>query len=251
MSATKFYLLAVACVLAILAGAALAQNTTTGGTGINSGVVGAAAVGGDTAAGATNVGNPVLIGCVNIPGTITSGQRANVGCDTKGNQTVVICTVNTTICTGITVPGFGVTLGDGVRVISAPHLWNGANYDTQLNNQNVTLLASGAQTATQTTADQTNYNGRCIKVVLDITAAGTGTITPEIDFKDPASSKYVALVTGTAQAGTGTTTLSVCPGMTVAANVSVSDFLPRTWRVKATKSDGSSWTFSIGAMLIN
>lgn len=114
------------------------------------------------------------------------------------------------------------------------------------------LRASAAATATFTSADQTNSGGaRGISVVLDITAVTTGTATLEIDYKDPASGKYIALLTGAALAGTGTTRYVVYPGGgAVAANLSVNDSIGRVFRVTVTKSDGSSWTFSVGYTLL-
>ncbi len=210
-------------------------------------------IGGTVAGGSADSGNPVKTGGVynTSPPTYTNGQRTDTQVGPRGQTSVFIQDPTGVFGAAVTNPGDSDSANQtAVAALSRAQLYNGTSWERERANLDVTLLASGAQTATQTTADQTNYNARCVKVTLDITAAGTGTITPEIDFKDPASGKYTALVTGTAQAGTGTTTLSVCPGITVAANVSVSDVLPRTWRVKATKSDSSSWTFSLGAMII-
>ncbi len=132
-----------------------------------------------------------------------------------------------------------------------PMMWNGASWDFQRNNlDNITLLASAARTTTQTVADQTNYNARGIVVVLDMTVVGTGSVTLEIDAKDPVSGKYYAVLTGAAVTTNSTNVYTVYPGNTVTANVSASTVLPRTWRVKVTANNANSATYSVGAMLI-
>lgn len=132
-----------------------------------------------------------------------------------------------------------------------PALINSAGtVDAQRGNlDNITLLASAAHTTTQTASDQTNYNGRGVTVVLDVTNAGTGSITLEIDGKDPVSGKYFALLTGAAVTSNSTNVYTVYPGATVTANVSASTFLPRTWRVVVTANNANSITYSVGAIV--
>jgi hypothetical protein len=134
---------------------------------------------------------------------------------------------------------------------SAMGVYNGATVDQVRGNlDNITVLASAARTTTQTQADQTNYNHRGIIVVLDVTNAGTGSVTLEIDGKDPVSGKYFALLTGAAVVSNSTNVYTVYPGNTVTSNVSASTVLPRTWRVKVTAGNSNSATYSVGAMLI-
>lgn len=117
-------------------------------------------------------------------------------------------------------------------------------------NVDVVVLASAAQTTTQTQADQTNYGGRGVVVILDVTSAGTGSITLEIDGKDPASGKYYAILTGVAVVANSTTVYRVYPGLTAAANATASDVLPRTWRIKVTANNANPVTYSVGASVI-
>jgi hypothetical protein len=142
----------------------------------------------------------------------------------------------------------GVTASNVLEMVHA--LYNGSTLDRQRGNlDNITVLASAARTTTQTQADQTNYNHRGILVVLDVTVPGTGSITVEIDGKDPVSGKYYALLTGAAVTTTTTNVYRVYPGLTAAANATASDVLPRTWRVKVTHNNANSITYSVGAML--
>lgn len=121
---------------------------------------------------------------------------------------------------------------------------------TPAGNVDMALIASGAFTTTQTTPDQTNYGGRGIVVFLNVTAAGTGSITLEIDGKDPVSGTYYAILTGVAVIANGFTIYRVYPGLTAAANAIASDVLPRTWRVKVTANNANPVTYSVGASVI-
>ncbi len=115
----------------------------------------------------------------------------------------------------------------------------------------VTLTAAGA--GTTNSADQTNPGARGVVVVADITAAtGTIAVTVSIQGKDAASGKYYTLLTSASLTGTGTTVLTVYPGLTPAANVTVSNVLPSTWRVVVVSGPGvtPAVTMTVGACLI-
>jgi hypothetical protein len=129
------------------------------------------------------------------------------------------------------------------------------NIDRQRGNlDNIVIQASSAQTATQTSADQTNYNHRGIMLVVDVTNAGTGSITPEIDFKDPVSGKYVSLLTAsTPITSNGTYVYVIYPNAPAAAGAITQSYafgLPRTFRTKITANNANSVTYSIGAILM-
>ncbi|MGH2604227.1 MAG: hypothetical protein ACRDJ9_33180, partial [Dehalococcoidia bacterium] len=67
----------------------------------------------------------------------------------------------------------------GLLVLAYNHLFNGSNFDRQRGNSDVELLASAARTATTTSADQLNHNGRGVVLLLDVTAnpGGAETLT--------------------------------------------------------------------------
>jgi hypothetical protein len=123
------------------------------------------------------------------------------------------------------------------------------NWDRLRANQDITLLASAARTTTVSTADQTNYNGDAIDVVLDVTNAGTGSITVTIEGKDALSGKYYTLLAGAAVVANGTTVYRVGPGLTAAANAVANFRVPRTWRVTVTHNNANPITYSVGASL--
>lgn len=130
-------------------------------------------------------------------------------------------------------------------------IYNGATWDRQRSNVNATLLASAARTASADSGDIVNYNGRGIQVVVDVTVdPASASFTTQIQVKDISSGKYITVLTSVAINGVGTTRLTVYPGITVAANVSASDLISRTWKVTTTHVDGDSITYSIGASII-
>lgn len=241
---------------ATISGTVSSNIAQWGGAAVVSSLSGAPGVGGDAAAGSTNSGNPVKIGGVNVPSTVTSGQRGDIGIDTKGNQTVVICGVNTNSCNSIVVPGESVANASAAPMESFGATWNGGSWDRFRGNIDtaalVTLTAAGA--GTTNSADQTNYNGRCVIVVADITVAGgTIAVTVAVQGKDAASGKYYSILTSASLITTGTTPLTVCPGNTVTTNVSAASPLPRTWRVQVVSGAGvtPAVTMTVGASVIN
>jgi len=115
---------------------------------------------------------------------------------------------------------------------------------------NQTILASAARTTTQTGADQTNDYRRGIRLVVDITAAGTGSITASIEAKDPTSGKYVTILASAALVTNQTKTLLVFPGAIAVANSVANDVLTPIWRVVITHNNANSITYSVGAQLL-
>lgn len=143
--------------------------------------------------------------------------------------------------------------GDGALItpLFTPALYNGASQDRQRGNlDNISVVASASYTTTQTQVDQTNYNHRGIVVVLNMTIVGTGSVTLEIDGKDPVSNTYYPILTGAAVITNSQNVYTIYPGNTVTANVSASTALPRTWRVKVTANNANAATYSVGCMLI-
>jgi hypothetical protein len=124
---------------------------------------------------------------------------------------------------------------------------NGLNSGTR----DVSLIAAVAATTTQTGADQVNTtSGRGVKVVLDMTAVGTGSVTLTIQGKDAASGKYYTLLAGAAVITNVTNVYEIYPGLPATANVSANTTLPRVWRVLVTANNANAATYSVGASVI-
>lgn len=112
------------------------------------------------------------------------------------------------------------------------------------------LITAAAATTTQNSTDQVNANGRGVKVVLDMTTAGTGSVTLTIQGKDAASGKYYTILAGAAVTTNSTNVYTIYPGLAAAANVSANDVLPRTWRVLATANNANPATYTVGASVL-
>jgi hypothetical protein len=118
-------------------------------------------------------------------------------------------------------------------------------------NAGVTLLASGARTTTQTSADLANTNARYLHVILDMTVVGTGSVTVTINGKDPASGKYYLLLAGAAVVTNVTNIYKVGVGLTAAANAAANDVVPATFQIVVTANNANSATYSVGYNLIS
>ena len=143
-----------------------------------------------------------------------------------------------------TVPSIsGTAVTAGQKTASAA-----STYEDQVSNQDLTVLASAARTASVASADFTNVNGRGVDVVIEATASN---LTPSVVFtiqgKDAVSGVYYTILASAAVTGVSTTVLRVYPGLVVAANAAANYALPRTWRVSAVAGDADSLTYSIGA----
>lgn len=123
--------------------------------------------------------------------------------------------------------------------------------DLTKENRALTVLASAVRAATNNSEDQKNRDAKGLHLIIDMTAVpGVDTVTFTIQGKDPLSGKYYTLLASAAIVAASTVVLKVYPGLTAAANLVASDVLPADWRVLATHSAGSNFTYSVGAQLI-
>src|SRR5262245_12342957 len=101
-------------------------------------------------------------------------------------------------------------------------------------------------TVTQTGADIQSPGARGVRLVVNMTAAGTGSITVAIQGKDKQSGQYYAILTGAAITTNSVNIYTVFPGATAAANVTANDFIPEIWRWVATAGNANPATYSVG-----
>lgn len=209
---------------------------------------------GNVASGAADSGNPQKVGGVynsTLP-TFTTGQRADLQLTSRGHLVGSVVTTAAGADAASNTVGVMIGLsGTGSSVMVNQNAFNGATWDRLRGNvdQTVGITASGV-TTTQTGADQTNYNGRGLIVVLDMTSVGTGSVTLEIDGKDLSSGKYYALLTGAAVTTNSTNVYILYPGVAAVANAAVSMGLPRTWRVKVTANNANAATYTVSASVM-
>lgn len=214
---------------------------------------------GNVAHDAVDSGNPVKIGgyaSSTAPTAVAIGDRVNAWYTLTGRACVSLV-ANSGEADGLMAGPPLAETGNIRNLLVAPSLYNPAatTWDRQRANHEVTALASAARTTTTNSSDLTNYNAKGVVVTIDCTAnASTAGVTVSIAYKCTLSGKYVTLLTSATLFGssaTGTSSLYLYPGQTVAANVSVSTPLPRVWRVTVTHGDGSSITYSVSANYIN
>jgi hypothetical protein len=119
-------------------------------------------------------------------------------------------------------------------------------------NEALSILLSDARVDDPSIPDFTNHQHKGLHLIIDVTAIDANpSVVFTIKGKDPISGKYYTILASAAIVGTGTTVLKVYPGITVTANLSVSDHLPLDWTVTAVHADGDSITYSLTAQLLN
>lgn len=117
-----------------------------------------------------------------------------------------------------------------------------------LQNPPGTAVASAAPN-TYVSEDMENLGRRGLKLTIDITNINGATVTVTIQGKDKVSGKYYTLLASAALVANGTTTLTVYPGETAAANLVANDILPATWRVSVVIATATP-TLTIGGAVI-
>jgi hypothetical protein len=105
-----------------------------------------------------------------------------------------------------------------------------------MSNKVISALAITNAVASANGDDQENTSCRGGHFVAKITSlTGTDpTATFTVQGKDPVGGGYYTIIASAAQTGAGTVVMKVYPGLTAAANLTVSDILPRVWRVIVT-----------------
>ena len=111
------------------------------------------------------------------------------------------------------------------------------------------LINAVASTASTDSVDQVNPYGRGVKVVVNLIAHGSGSITVTIQGKDP-NGQYYTLLASASLATNGVTVMTVYPGLTAATNLVANDVLPRVWRVSVANGDTNPVNYTIGASVI-
>lgn len=146
------------------------------------------------------------------------------------------------------------TSATALAVFNQPGLFNGASFDRSRNNEALTVAASAARTAELVSADQVNYNGRGILLIVNVTArAAATTLTPKFQYKDPVSGEYKLAWTAAAAINTADDTFAyllyphTIPAVAVYTE-HVDIVLPRTYRIVVTPNDANSVTYSVAVV---
>lgn len=192
----------------------------------------------------------IAINMATVPGTDTvtfsvDGRDPLSGAYYPIITSTALVAAETRATGSVTLTGGGAGSVDTVRVggvnlIAAPVLFN-----TTLN-QTATDLATAINALTGTHT----YTANAVGAVVTITApVGSGTAPNGLTVVSTATTitKTDLNMSGGVS---GATILRIYPGLTPAANLTVSDVLPRAWRVRAAHSAASNFTYTVGAQLI-
>lgn len=109
-------------------------------------------------------------------------------------------------------------------------------------------LASAIQTSPDIKLLPSMGRARGLFVIIDVTVnAGTaGSVQVNINFKDPASGKYILLLASATLSAVATIVLRISPELTASANLIAKDLIPETLQIVATGGNGGPITYSVG-----
>lgn len=206
-------------------------------------------VAGAAAAGAAISDNPVPMG-------ISDGTNVQYakGLSTGHQGIVLMRSDGTAVLNTYGGGSDGVSTSQNVIGVWAEQiLFNGATFDRARATTAVTALASAARTATINSSDIINYNHRGLLLVVDVSSAGTGSITPSIQIKDSVSGNYRTIWTAAAAlTANGTAAYMLYPGAASAAlyTEAIQAVVGRTFRVVATHNNANSITYSASVDLV-
>lgn len=226
---------------------------------------------GDVASGAADSGNPVKVGGkynATFP-TLLDGQRGDLQLGPRGQAAFMVVDAppgaSPQGIASARVSAFDVSTVYALNVNAFTFQWDGSTYVLRRGNTDLSLLASAARTALASSADQTNYNGRGVAIVVNVTVEGAATLTLTVQGKDSVSGNYYDLITGivvyTAATDTPPTTRAVVlyPGTLTADTIGIAGatgttskqvVLPRTWRVTVTPADATTTTYSVSGVTL-
>lgn len=111
------------------------------------------------------------------------------------------------------------------------------------------VLASESRDTTQTLGDQSSNGAGAAHLIINVTNAGTGSITPKLQGKD-ANGVYYDILVGAAITSNGINVIKVGRGMTPSPNAVATDQLPRTFRVVITANNANPMTYTVGLELM-
>lgn len=183
----------------------------------------------------------------------TAHAQEIVICDASGNVVGVTSNaldVNTEMAAAAALAD--AAANPTTPMVGAPmmalNLGNNA-WDRWRNNSLIIVLTSAARTTTQTSADLSNTNWRGIHLCVNVTSAGTGSITPKVEGRDAAAAVSYELLAATAPiTANGIYVYEVYPGVGAGSGgitQAVSRALPRTFRTVITANNANSVTYSV------
>lgn len=153
---------------------------------------------------------------------------------------------------GVSEPSLTAQNSGAVWLQVMAYLYNGSTIDMARGVNALPLLSSGARTANQNSTDQINRNWHGLLLTVDVSNAGTGSITPSIQVKDPVSGNYKTIWTAAAAlTANGTYVYALAPNAAAASfTEAVQLLLSRTWRLAMIHNNVNSITYSASADMV-
>lgn len=184
-------------------------------------------------------------------GTVTVDARVSIGIQANVIQQILQREGSIVRADGVgnaqaTVVGHS---GNTILHNIAGFAFNGTTWDRQRNNLGLTALSSASRTTTQTVA-VTNYNHVAGRFYLNVTSAGTGSITLSIEEIDPVSGATRVILAGVAVTANGLNVYEVGPGLVAVANQAANAFLPRSFNIVVTANNVNAVSYSVGYALM-
>jgi hypothetical protein len=186
---------------------------------------------------------------IGAPGGITAGG------DGKVANTVPETSVG--IFNGVTIDRWASPFSMGVANATngfpgvAQYAYNNASFDAVRNNIDVgAVINAVAATTTQTSSTLFNLNGRGAKVVLNMSNAGTGSVTLHIQGFDSGGSAFYDQLVGAAITTNSVNVYTVYPGLPATANVSANDIIPRSWRIQVVVNNANATTYTVSVVMM-
>lgn len=141
--------------------------------------------------------------------------------------------------------------GDYRAVLIKNEIFNGTTWDRERNNVEATILASAERATDTVSADQINYNGSRLLLIMNVSAINaTPIVTPTLWAKDSVSSEYFTVwMATTPLTAVGTTAYYFGDGASGGSFTEILAFgLPsRTWVVTMLHDDADAITYTVGA----
>ncbi len=183
--------------------------------------------------------------------TGTDGDYSPIAVDDNGRVYASVAGVTTAIDGLSNTVGFLVDTAGAVRALAVDgSLFNGVGWDRQRNITGGTVFASAARTETPTPASLTNYNGRSLIVVINVTAiAATPSVVFNVYGVDSISGTKYLMLASAAVVATGTTVLRIGPDIAAVANLAAIYPVPRSISIDPVHADGDSITYSVSSVL--
>ena len=131
-------------------------------------------------------------------------------------------------------------------------LYNGATFDLERNDVELTVMASAGRTTTTVSGDVIAHNAESLLLMVYVTSIGTGSVTPSLQGKEPISGAYFTFWTAELPiTANGPFSYFFANGASGGEFTECQAFGlgPRVWRVTLTSNNANSVTSSVSCVM--